>query len=126
VVTAGSEPGSSSKLDPDVDHQAKANGSEVEVQRSGKTSGFFVRGASRSNRKRTLNNLLYKLRHRARAVTVVVDGASYETQLSEKPVVGAKIDIGDGSPVIVTEAKDVQGGVLVAAERVDEEVSAHT
>jgi len=53
----------------------------------------------------------------------VVDGASYVTQLTEKPVVGEKLDIGYGFAVIVTEARDVAGGgVLVAAERIDEEV----
>ena len=74
-----------------------------------------------------LNNLMYRLRHRAQPVTVVVDGASYVTQLTEKPVVGAKLDIGYGFPVIVTESKDVAGGGgVVAAERIDEEVPSQT
>src|SRR3954453_3006102 len=84
-------------------------------------------GKSPSHRSRHLNNLLYKLRHRARPVTVVVDGASYVTQLSAKPVVGAKLNIGYGFAVIVPQAKDVAGGgVLVAAERIDEEVPPQT
>ena len=49
------------------------------------------------------------------AAIVTVDGKPFRTQLSEKPDVGTKIDV--GFPVVVTEAKAVfGGGVLVQAE----------
>ncbi len=53
---------------------------------------------------------------------VRVGSTTYRTYLSGRPPVGAKIDI--GFPVIVTESKDVAGGgILVAAEPVDNEVA---
>jgi len=52
--------------------------------------------------------------------TVLVDGDSVETSLRSRPPVGAKLDI--GFSVIVTQSKEVDGGFLVAADRIDEEV----
>ena len=79
-----------------------------------------------SIRKRLLNRRLRVgangSRQRLFAAVVSVDQQSYSVRLREKPMVGATIDV--GFPVRVLESKDVAGGgVLVAAEKVDEDAA---
>lgn len=60
-------------------------------------------------------------RRRAVAALVRVDGQRVWAELEEQPPVGSTLDV--GFPVIVTESRQVAGGgLLIAAERVDEEV----
>ncbi len=50
----------------------------------------------------------------------MVDGQTYRTRLRDKPAVGATLSI--PFPVVVVEARSESGGLVIVAERVDEEV----
>jgi hypothetical protein len=70
------------------------------------------------NRKRLFNNALF--RFRAFPAEVIVDGQIHRTRLRDKPAVGATLNI--PFSVVVVEAKSESGGLVIVAERVDEEV----
>jgi hypothetical protein len=79
-----------------------------------------------SIRKRLLNRRLGAganvSRQRLLAAVVYVNQQSYSVRLREKPMIGATIEV--GFPVRVLESKDVAGGgVLVVAEKVDEDAA---